>query len=74
MRIELVNKKGVLATLATHLSELGSNIETITMAEKDATLTVINTIVSVRDRIHLARIIKRIRTLSNVVRVGRLNA
>jgi guanosine-3',5'-bis(diphosphate) 3'-pyrophosphohydrolase len=74
LRIEMINKKGVLATLATHLSELGSNIETITMAEKDATLTVINATASVRDRTHLARIIKRIRKLPNVVRVSRINA
>lgn len=74
LRIELINKKGVLATLATHLSELGSNIETITMADKDGTLTIINVTTTVRDRVHMARLIKRIRTLSNVVRVSRLTA
>jgi GTP diphosphokinase / guanosine-3',5'-bis(diphosphate) 3'-diphosphatase len=72
LRIELINKKGVLATLATNLSELGSNIDTISMAEKDATLTVINATVVVHDRIHLARIIKRLRMLSNVIRIQRL--
>lgn len=71
LKIELVNKKGVLATLATTLSGLGSNIETITMAEKDATVTIINVTVSVRDRIHLARIIKRLRKLENVLRINR---
>ena len=72
LRIELINKKGVLATLATHLSEQGSNIENISMAEKDATLTVINAIIMVHDRIHLARIIKKLRMLSNVIRIQRL--
>ncbi|MBZ2189057.1 bifunctional GTP diphosphokinase/guanosine-3',5'-bis pyrophosphate 3'-pyrophosphohydrolase [Alcanivorax sp. JB21] len=72
IRIELVNKKGVLATLATAFSELGSNIETITMAEKDATVTVINANVTVRDRIHFARLIKRLRKLENVIRISRL--
>jgi len=74
IRVELVNKKGVLATLATTFSELGSNIDTITMAEKDATVTVINATVTVRDRIHLARLIKRLRKLENVIRISRLNA
>ena len=74
LRIELVNKRGVLATLANTLSEFGSNIETITMAEKDATVTVINAQVSVRDRIHLARIIKRLRKLENVLRISRLSS
>ena len=72
LRIELINKKGVLATLATYLAELGSNIETISMAEKDATLTVINVTVMVHNRVHLARIIKKLRNLSNVVRIQRL--
>jgi guanosine-3',5'-bis(diphosphate) 3'-pyrophosphohydrolase len=72
LRIELINKKGVLATLATHLAELGSNIESITMAEKDATLTVINVTVMVHDRIHLARVIKKLRSMSNVLRIQRL--
>jgi guanosine-3',5'-bis(diphosphate) 3'-pyrophosphohydrolase len=72
LRLELMNKKGVLATLATHLSEMGSNIESINMAEKDASLTVINVIVSVRDRVHLARILRKLRKLPSVVRLQRL--
>lgn len=72
LRLELMNKKGVLATLATNLSEFGSNIETINMAEKDASLTVINVNISVRDRVHLARIMRRLRSLPNIVRLQRL--
>tara|TARA_R110001606_G_scaffold261206_14_gene409566 strand:- start:95838 stop:97952 length:2115 start_codon:yes stop_codon:yes gene_type:complete len=74
LRIELMNKKGVLATLANSVSELGSNIDTIDMAEKDPTLSVINVTLTVKDRIHLARIIKRLRTLDNVVRIHRISA
>ena len=74
LRIELVNKRGVLATLANSVSELGSNIDTIDMAEKDPTLSVINVTLTVKDRIHLARIIKRLRTLDNVVRIHRISA
>ena len=74
LRIELINKRGVLATLANSVSELGSNIDTIDMAEKDPTLSVINVTLTVKDRIHLARIIKRLRTLDNVVRIHRISA
>ena len=74
LRIELVNKRGVLATLANSVSELGSNIDTIDMAEKDPTLSVINVTLTVKDRIHLARIIKRLRTLDNIVRIHRISA
>jgi len=74
LRIELVNKRGVLATLANGVSELGANIDTIDMAEKDPTLSVINVTLLVKDRIHLARIIKRLRTLDNIVRIHRISA
>ena len=72
LRIELINKRGVLATLANSVSELGSNIDTIDMAEKDPTLTSLNVTMTVKDRIHLARIIKKLRTLDSIVRIHRL--
>ncbi|MDX1803514.1 MAG: RelA/SpoT family protein, partial [Alcanivorax sp.] len=72
LRIEMINKRGVLATLANSVSELGSNIDTIDMAEKDPTLTTLNVTMSVRDRIQLARIIKKLRTLDSIVRIHRL--
>lgn len=71
LRIELVNKKGILATLGTKLAELDSNIESLNMTEKDGAITLINLTIKVRDRIHLARVIKRIRPLPNVVSIGR---
>jgi len=74
LRIELVNKRGVLATLANVVSELGSNIDTIDMAGKDPTLSIINVTLTVKHRIHLARIIKRLRTVDNVVRIHRISA
>ena len=74
LRIELVNKRGVLATLANVVSELGSNIDTIDMAGKDPTLSIINVTLTVKHRVHLARIIKRLRTVDNVVRIHRISA
>ncbi|AFT68453.1 Guanosine 3,5-bis-pyrophosphate (PpGpp) synthetase, RelA/SpoT protein [Alloalcanivorax dieselolei B5] len=72
LRIELVNKRGVLATLANSVTELGSNIDTIEMSDKDPTLSLLNVTLTVKDRIHLARIIKRLRVLDNIVRIHRL--
>ncbi|KYZ86159.1 (p)ppGpp synthetase [Alcanivorax sp. KX64203] len=72
LRIELVNKRGVLATLANSVTELGSNIDTIDMSDKDPTLSLLNVTLTVKDRIHLARIIKRLRVLDNIVRIQRL--
>ncbi|SOC26607.1 guanosine-3',5'-bis(diphosphate) 3'-pyrophosphohydrolase [Alloalcanivorax xenomutans] len=72
LRIELVNKRGVLATLANSVTEQGSNIDTIDMSDKDPTLSLLNVTLTVKDRIHLARIIKRLRVLDNIVRIQRL--
>ncbi len=74
LRIELINKKGILAILGTKLAELNSNIESLNMMEKEGAITVITLTISVNDRIHLARIIKRIRHLPNVVRLNRVSA
>lgn len=72
LRVELINKKGALATLATHISELGSNIEQLSMSEKDATSTQINTVLMVKDRVHLARIIKKLRVQPGITRIQRI--
>ena len=72
LRLELVNKKGTLATVANCISEQGSNIDTIDMQEKDPTLSIINVTLSVKDRVQLARIIKKLRKLENMVRIHRL--
>lgn len=73
IRLELENKKGVLATLAGVFAEMGSNIEAISLAEKDAAVSIIEVTFTVEDRIHLARIIKRLRKLDSVIRIGRIN-
>ncbi|MCC5878873.1 MAG: ACT domain-containing protein, partial [Idiomarina sp.] len=67
-----VNKKGTLATVANCISEQGSNIDTIDMKEKDPTISIINVTLSVKDRVQLARIIKKLRKLENMVRIHRL--
>ncbi len=73
IRLELENKKGVLAALAGVFAEMGSNIEAISQTEKDATVSIIEATFTVEDRIHLARIIKRIRKLDSVIRISRIN-
>lgn len=44
------------------------------MAGKDPTLSIINVTLTVKHRVHLARIIKRLRTVDNVVRIHRISA
>ena len=68
---DVVNRRGVLAELAATISDLESNIESVTVDEKDGMLTTIRFILSVRNRVHLARVLRRLRLLSNVTRITR---
>lgn len=69
LRVDIVNQRGSLAKLALAISEADSNIENINAEEFDGRFFSVNLTVSVRDRIHLARILRKVRTAKNVIRV-----
>ncbi|GMR20099.1 MAG: bifunctional GTP diphosphokinase/guanosine-3',5'-bis pyrophosphate 3'-pyrophosphohydrolase [Gammaproteobacteria bacterium] len=72
IRIETRNQRGVLASVAAAISEMDANIDTVNMDDRDGGYTSINFTLEVRDRIHLARIMRRIRALDSVVRLNRM--
>ncbi|MDH3535306.1 MAG: RelA/SpoT family protein, partial [Gammaproteobacteria bacterium] len=63
MRVQVANQRGVLATLAATIANMSSNIENVNLTEKDGRISTIEFIVTVTDRIHLARIMKKLRSL-----------
>ena len=71
IRLEAINQRGVLAIMASEISQLGSNIENVQVDDRDGTSSTLNFVVQVRDRVHLARIMRRLRSMSCVVRVNR---
>jgi guanosine-3',5'-bis(diphosphate) 3'-pyrophosphohydrolase len=71
LRIEVANQRGVLANLATTIANASSNIEQVNLTEKDGRISTIEFVVVVTDRIHLARIMKKLRLLSVVIRISR---
>jgi guanosine-3',5'-bis(diphosphate) 3'-pyrophosphohydrolase len=71
LRLLVANQRGVLATIAAAISDLDANIENVVMDERDGQHSSLTFTVAVKDRKHLARIIKRLRSLSNVVRIAR---
>jgi len=71
LRIEVANRRGMIAVLATRINSMGVNIEKISTDDKDYQFTYVDLEILVRDRIHLARIMKRLRTLSSVRKVTR---
>ncbi len=61
----------MLATLAATIANTSSNIEHVHLTEKDGRISTIEFVVTVQDRIHIARIMKTLRSLGVVNRIWR---
>ena len=68
------NVPGVLANISTSIGEAGSNIERIEQPESNREIAKLLFIISVRDRDHMAHVMRRLRRNRNVTRVSRINA
>ena len=66
LSVELEHHRGMIASLATAITAVEGNIEKISMVEQDSRCSIVQLLLSVRDRVHLARIIKRIRVIRGV--------
>ena len=74
LRLEVLNQRGSLATVASTISELNSNIENVTVVEQDSRICVDLITISVKDRVHLAKVMRRLKELSIVVKITRVKA
>ncbi len=72
LRIEVENRRGMLAVLATRINSMDANIEKISTEDRDYQFSQVNLEMSVKSRVHLAAILKRIRALKEVHKVTRL--
>ncbi len=69
--VEINNVPGVLAKVANVMSEMDSNIEDIRFDRSNEAISILNFTISVADRNHLGRLIKRVRSLYAVHRARR---
>ena len=74
IRIELLNQRGSLATIASTISMMDSNIENINVVSQDDRVSVDLLTLAVRDRVHLANIIRKLKKLSIVLKITRIKA
>ncbi|WP_137974583.1 bifunctional GTP diphosphokinase/guanosine-3',5'-bis pyrophosphate 3'-pyrophosphohydrolase [Pseudomonas sp. F(2018)] len=74
LRVELEHQRGLIALLASSVNAADGNIEKIGMDERDGRISVVQLVVSVHDRVHLARVIKKLRALNGVIRITRMRA
>ncbi len=72
VRLEVKNKRGTLATIATTISMLDSSIETVDIRDQNDEMSVDYITFTVRDRVHLARIMRKLRRLPIVVKISRV--
>lgn len=71
IRVEAGTQRGVLATVAAAIAEMGSNIENVGIEERDGLSSTLKFVIAVADRKHLARIIRHVRGLPTVMRITR---
>ena len=74
IRIEILNQRGSLATIASTISELNSNIDNVTVVDQDDRICVDLITLTVKDRVHLAKIMRRLKELSIVLKITRVKA
>jgi GTP pyrophosphokinase len=71
IRVIAANQRGVLAKVAAAIADAGSNIDNVSMDEERAIYTAMQFTVQVRNRMHLAQLMRSLRRIPEVVRIGR---
>lgn len=71
LKLYLENRRGIVAELAGAITQAEANIEKISVEERDARLSVTYLTLSVHGRKHLARVIRRLRTIRGVNKIVR---
>jgi RelA/SpoT family (p)ppGpp synthetase len=69
--VEVTNQRGVLAKIASAIAESDANIVNVEMMDRDDRYTGLRFVVEVKDRVHLARIMRKVRNTNNVSRIFR---
>ena len=72
LQVDIHNQRGMLALLAVGITDIGANIEDIKTENRDGHHTQINLVIAVHDRKHLARVIRRLRTIKGVLKIQRV--
>ena len=72
IKLEVENKSGLLARTATVVSDSGADIENVYMEDRDGFSMNLFYLIKVADRNHLAKLVRRLRRISGVMRITRL--
>lgn len=73
LRIDIFNHQGILADITNTIAKSNSNIQKIATEEKDGRLYTLNILITVKDRTHLAKIMRKIKALHSVIKISRIH-
>lgn len=72
IKMMVKNQRGILATVAAAVAEKQANIENVKMDERDGIHSALSFLISVKNRKHLANVIRHVRRLKLVYRISRV--
>jgi len=72
IKVEVAAERGIIAILASRVTEQNATIEQIRVNERDAHTNIVALTLKVKNRVHLANIMRRIRTLKPAQKVYRI--
>lgn len=72
LQLEVMNQRGSLANIANEIAKTNTDIERVRSEDKDESYSLMHFVINVRDRIHLAQVMKRLKQLSIVDKLQRL--
>jgi guanosine-3',5'-bis(diphosphate) 3'-pyrophosphohydrolase len=73
LKLVVANQRGMLAKIAAGIADAGSNIDNVSMEDPDdSAYSGMHFTVQVRDRLHLADLMRRLRKIPDVVRINRV--
>lgn len=72
--VVLFDQRGTLARVASTIAECGANIENFVVTQQDTHTSTDMITISVKDRVHLAKIIRRLRQLDVVLKIQRVKS
>ena len=66
-----MNKRGVLGEMALAVSDANANIDDIRVFERDGNRYMVQLVLIVENRVHLARVIRHFRKLKSIIYIRR---
>ncbi len=72
LKMEVLNQRGTLATIASTISSMDSNIERVDIVDQDDKVSINIFTLTVKDRVHLANIIRKLKKLFIILKITRV--